>query len=479
MIPDSPDQHRSHQYGPLAKMQNDSITRASKLVRAVRKRLTTRATQRLMRKGFWGIADHGLVSLTNFITMVLVARVVSPAEFGMYSLAYTVLLFVNSLQSALIVQPHAVLGVRRAKEEYIGYTTDTGWLQVAFTIIASSIILAIAVIGFRLEWWVGPMLLALAPAAAAWQLQHFVRRVMYTTSRISGAFMNDLISYGGQIVGMVVLWQVDLVTPVTAILTLAATSACAFLVGLWQIRSDLDWTFTPTRIKATLDENWSFGKWLLGGHIAFWTSGQVYPLLAAGLVSVTATGIMRAAQTIIGPTNVLMSSIDPVFGPTASRTYASQGLPALRRILSRLHLLILSTVGMYCIAVAAFAEQIFDVIYGPEYGQYGWVLIVVALTTLVSSLRMPIKIGLKALLQTNAIFQTYLASSAVNLTLGLAIVHLFGFKGVALGLILNSIVIQVMLTRFQKQFLYDGERPSLPRVFRLPFPMKTARHEHS
>src|SRR5690606_30526418 len=128
-----------------------------------------------------------------FATMVLVARVVSPREFGLYALTYTGLLFLNSMQSALVVQPHSVLGARRSGSEYVTYTTDTGLFLLGFATLIAMIALIAASVASALGWSVAPMLFTLVPATAAWQLQEFVRRAMYTRSNIRGAFLNDLV----------------------------------------------------------------------------------------------------------------------------------------------------------------------------------------------------------------------------------------------------------------------------------------------
>ena len=49
----------------------------------------------------------------------------------------------------------------------------------------------------------GPMLMAIVPSIVAWQLQEFVRRVMYTEGRFAAAFWNDVVSYGGQLLVVV------------------------------------------------------------------------------------------------------------------------------------------------------------------------------------------------------------------------------------------------------------------------------------
>ena len=410
----------------------------------------------LLRKGAWALADQVLMTGTNFFTMVLVARTISPREFGLYSLAYTGLLFANSIQSALIIQPHTTLGAPRPREAYRTYTTDTAWLQIALAIV-TTIIVALLGIAMHIQGlWIAPAIIALASAAPAWQLQEFARRALYVRSRVRSAFMNDLLSYGGQLGLLSILTLKGDVDPVTAILAMAVTSAAAALMGAWQIRDQIEWTLRRPELRITARENWSFGKWLLGGDLAYWTSGQIYPLFAAAFVSVTATGLMRAAQTIIGPTNVLMNSLDPLFSPRAARAYARGGLGELRGVISGLQLLVAILMGSYCVMVAVFAQPIFSLVYGPEYARHSWMLSVVATAALIASLRSPIRIGLKALHQPRAVFSSYLASSLTNLTLGVLIVRWYGMAGLAIGLMLNSLVLQAMFWHYQRKLLGGG-----------------------
>lgn len=407
----------------------------------------------LLRKGVWALADQALISATNFATMVLVARVLTPREFGLYSLAYTGLLFTNSVQSSLVTQPHASLGAPRAGSAYVSYTTDTAWLQAGFGLLTALVVLGVGMALHVRDLWIAPMVIALAPAALAWQLQEFVRRAMYVTTHLGGAFVNDVVSYGGQLALLVGLWQQDMLTPVTAILAIAGTSAAAFVLGAWQVRDQLDRSLFRPQLRATLRENWLFGKWLLGGNLAFWTSGQLYPIVAAALVSVSATGLMRAAQTILGPTTVVVTALDSLFSPRAARSYARGGLEELRTSLARMETLVTIAIGTYCLVVAVFAKPIFGLVYGPEYARQSWMLTVVALATLLASLRLPVRIGLKAIRQTNAIFHSYGASSAVNLTLGVLIVQRYGTIGLGVGLMLNSLVLQAVTWHYQRKWL--------------------------
>lgn len=57
----------------------------------------------------WSVVDQSFVSASNFLAIYLLAQAMAPAEFGVFMLAYTGLLFMTSLQNAFITEPHNYL----------------------------------------------------------------------------------------------------------------------------------------------------------------------------------------------------------------------------------------------------------------------------------------------------------------------------------------------------------------------------------
>src|SRR4029079_2838125 len=92
----------------------------------------------------WALADQGLISLSNFATLILLARGLSRSDFGAFVLAYTALILLNGIQSALITQPHNVLGQAHLGTGYRRYTTSTAAFQVAFALTAAALVVAAA-----------------------------------------------------------------------------------------------------------------------------------------------------------------------------------------------------------------------------------------------------------------------------------------------------------------------------------------------
>jgi O-antigen/teichoic acid export membrane protein len=398
----------------------------------------------LLRKGVWALADQGLISATNFVMTVLVARALSPRDFGLYALMFTALLFLNNVQSALVSQPHTMRGAPLSGQEFVGFTTTTAWTQVMLSCVGAFVIALIGSVGLWRGWGAAPLLFACASATAAWQMQEFVRRILYIRSKVSAAFLNDVVSYFGQLLLVLLLWRTERLTTVSATVAIAVTSLLGAILGAWQVRAYLGGRPAWTAFRTTATSNWNFGKWLLGGHIATWMSGRLYPILAAGMISVATTGAMKAVQTILGPMNVLVFALDPLLGPMAARRHAAGGVPALRAYIGKIQWFMLLTVGLYCLLVSIFARPILDLVYADQYTDYAWLLVVMAINYTFIALRGPMALALTVLGETSSVFRIHLLSCVVNLTLGIAVVYVFRLPCIGIGILINGIVLQAI-----------------------------------
>ena len=61
-------------------------------------------------RGVLAILDQGLISGSNFVVAILLARWLTPKEYGTYALAFEVFLFMAALYGSLILEPMSVFG---------------------------------------------------------------------------------------------------------------------------------------------------------------------------------------------------------------------------------------------------------------------------------------------------------------------------------------------------------------------------------
>lgn len=395
----------------------------------------------------WAIADQVLISGTNFVTMILLARGLnSAAAFGAFVLVHSILLFSNSIQSALVTQPHNVLGVSRHGADYVRYTSTSAVNQLAIVLGFSGLVSIAWGFSIFLGWEVAPLLLAMVPAVFAWQFQEFMRRVLYTECRTSMAFAIDAIAYGGQTVAIALFWWRGGLTGSLALYSIAGASTIAAVVGLWQLRRSLDWVFDFNITK----ENWHFGKWLAGGYIVGnWCSSQLLIFLAAALLGTWAAGVLRAIHTIFGPMRILAQALSTSLPIRLATTLEHRGPLAFRRDVAYTFLVMTPLLGIYCLFVGLLSGHILTSVFGNKYAGNEYVLMLYAASAFVSYLCIVFAATLRATRRTKQIFMCELYATCIVVPLGAVLIPWLGIYGVVLGMMATDVL---LLSLFYKTY---------------------------
>lgn len=393
----------------------------------------------------WGFADQAVISASNFILMVLLARQLGPQSFGMFTLAYTMLLFANSMQSALFTQPHNVLGATHKGDEYIRYTSATFVSQVAFSLLAGLVIAVAGLAAVNVGYSFGPLLFAVACATVVWQIQEYCRRVFYTQGELVNAFSNDVVTYGGQVLVVVGLWWWGGLTANTAIYAVAASSLAGSMLGMWRLRrvvlKPLDW---PT-IRVFVGENWVFGRWLAGSQIMYWASGHLYPVLTAGYVGAAATGGLRATVNFLAPTHILTRTVESVTVPKTARAYRNAGSRGVSTQIKRMVIPTGCVLGFYLILVSVFREALVQMFLGDQYREYAWLVLIYSMFYGLAYFSTTASIILRSMGKTVPVFVAFTISTVLVLTLGIFAVSKWGLEGSAAGMIFHQVVLNCVL----------------------------------
>jgi O-antigen/teichoic acid export membrane protein len=400
------------------------------------------STLQWLRGHTWGLFDQVLISGTNFATMVLTARILHLGAFGDFTLVYSALLFANIFQSTLITQPHNVLGASLKRGAYRRYTTGAALGQIAMVLIEALVAGLVAAGAYAVGWHFAPLLLALPGAIVGWQCQEFVRRVLYTEGRLAAAFFNDILSYGGQALATVALWWTGTLTGPLALHVLAGTSALGALLGAWQLRHSL---CRRPRLGRAARENWRFGKWLVGAELlGYCSSIQMYLYIAAVLLGSVATGELKAAQILFGPTRVVAFFLGTVLPIRFARAIAGGGRAALRRQLRGMCLLVAPAAGIYCLAMALAAGPLLHLVYGADYDGSPTVLVLYAGSAFISYLQMVLSAALTGSRNTRYIFAGSVCGAVIAVTLSWMFIKVLGVNGAMITMMLATAMVTLV-----------------------------------
>ncbi|MGH8640905.1 MAG: oligosaccharide flippase family protein [Burkholderiales bacterium] len=422
-----------------------------------------RAMGKLRRAG-WALADQCVVSAANFFTIYLFALCLEPSVFGAFMLAYTGLLLLTNLQSALVVQPHNVLGAALPQPEYQRFT---GALVLAQLISCAAACALLAVAGWliaRVHAPAGNLLLVLAVVVVPWMAQDFVRRVLYTRGESRAAAINDGVTYGLRLVGALLLvGAAGTATAVSALWVLGLTSAMGVLVGLWQLRHHvrMGGRGSLAGVARTWREAWDFGKWLTAQNAMLWFGSQGHAWVVGILLGAEQVGLYRAATHLANVMNPVFQTAFSYLPSRGSRAYHAGGVAGLSQWVKRVSWALLLPVLPFVVVLAGFPGQVLELAYGGKYAGTNLALIL-GLATIGQCIlysKFPFDIGLLALRSTKSIFYVYLIPVALLLTAGTALIYFLGIVGVPLsGILINSALLAATWLAYRKRVM-RGEAP--------------------
>lgn len=375
-----------------------------------------------------------MVSGVNFLTGVLFARYLGLEEFGRFTLAWMAVLFINSLQYAVIISPMMSIGPKQdetRRSDYYGAVI----LQQLFFAGGSCVLLAAGVRASQFlfpEWRVQPLGWPLASALATFQLQDFLRRYFFAQDRAGLAFLNDCVSYVGQLLLLIILFRASLLDAGKVLWLIAGTSGAAVVLGICFLG--------PCRISGQAlhqvsGQHWHFAKWILASAVLQWTSGNFFLVAAGKMLGPALVGAIRAAQNIVGVIQILFLATENVVPGQAAKAYAIKGIEGL---LGYLHRFAwwggLITVSIALIA-GVFADFWLALLYGNAYAGHAFIVRWFSIIYVIAFFVSPLTAGLRALEQTRVFFTSCLWTGIFSVVMAYPLIFFFGISGVMIGLL--------------------------------------------
>jgi len=404
----------------------------------------------------WGLGDQGVASGTNFLTLILLARVLAPSDFGYFVLAFTLLQLATILQTALFTRPHNVLGAARRGDAYRDYTRTAAVAQLAF---AAALALFVTLGAGAAQLGGVPhalVFLATAPAIATWQLQEFGRRVLYTEERLSAAFANTALTYGGQVGALLLLRHVEALTAESALVALALASLAGSALAVLQLRSSLSGTLD----RSCLRDNWDIGRWLAGADVSYWLSTNFYVYLAAVVIGPVASAVLKAAQTLLGPISVFQGFFLNYLPVRFSRALGQHPEEPRLRVMGALTVVTSVTV-VYCLAVGVLAGPVLRYVYGDEYAEHAATVRIFGVYYVLLAVSLVIVAVLSARRLTHRIFVAHTVGALLSLVVAWPLLETLGPSGAVVGMIISWTASTSMLWRTHR---VSARGESLPRV---------------
>jgi O-antigen/teichoic acid export membrane protein len=279
-----------------------------------------------------------------------------------------------------------------------------------------------------------------------WQMQEYLRRMLYTRGFVFKAVINSVIANGVRLAIMIYLVDQGTLSGVSGLEAIAWGAFVALFPSFWFTRQF--WSRELENLKVTWRRNWDFGQWLLGSTLTNWVAVEFYPILTAGLISFAAAGAYRALQNLVAPIHLLLRAVDTFLTPRAANLYGKNGQAALSRTLRSVYLALgLPILGILILAMV-FSEEILFLIYGDAYLEYSKGVVLMALFYALMFAYWPLQSIFKAAQLSRPIFIANVLAIISMFTVGIWAIVNWGVYGTILGQVVNALVINLVLWGF-------------------------------
>lgn len=380
------------------------------------------------------LADQAFISGVNFLSTVLLARFLGIEEFGRFTLAWMVVLFANSLQSAAIIQPMLSIGPKQpegdARAYYGAVLVQQGVAAgIAFTVV---LVGAEASAVAQPSWGIGNLAVPLAVTLLAGQVQDFLRRYFFVRGRTATAVVSDGIRYLSQLILLYVVANIfssGLTVPMALwIMAAAATLGTVPAAGCYD-----ELTWGTEVLQQTITRHWNMSKWLLPSALMHWTTAQAFIIMAGGVLGAATVGMLRAAMAVVGIVHIVYLGMENFAPIHAAQVFHRQGSRALRRYLKGLTWKAGSAVLLLLLIINLNATSITRLMFGTDYTELGPFLLAFSMIYFVALLNVILGVWALAIESTRVVFVSLAAMTAVTLVAAYPFVVFAGVAGALSG----------------------------------------------
>lgn len=381
-------------------------------------------------------ADQAMVSGVNFLVGIALTRWLGIEAYGLFSLAWMVVLFVSGIQQSFIIAPLYALTAKQNNKE--GWLASISMSQLLFSLICIPLSIIIVEFAFYAhpEWKVQGLSLIIGLLVGVYTLNDFFRRQLFTRQKNLEVLFLDCIGFGLQIIFLAILNHAHQLSLSSALQSILAAQFLSLMVYIIRFKP----LFSFNSLKDTFVALWVYSRYLLATSILQWSSGNYFIIVSATLLGPTAVGIVKIIQNLMGLLHIIFLALENLVPLKAASILNSGGENALFHYLKKTFVLLLIPILALISILQVFHEEIIGLVYGKVSEEVGGLLIAFSIIYLMVYLGTFFRFAIRTLEKNQLIFRSYLLTTAFSLILAKPIVSYWGVAGVIIGLAATQLI---------------------------------------
>jgi len=419
------------------------------------------------RKISYTLFDQGFFSGANFLVSLLLARYVNASVYGVFSITYSIFLFLSGIYNSLVLEPINVLGPKKHDNDLLAYKRQSIKLHFLITSLLTILGLLCTFILWELKIQPDYVKVSFFISLSFPFILFFwlARQCAYLETKPKSAFYGSLIYasiYIGFFLVLVFTHKIQ-VSYIFIIMAFASTIGGLFVFRQLGVNSSKIIISQFFRIPFILQENWSFGKWILFASIAYGMSSLIYSPLIGVVLGVEQAGVFRGMQNFFMPFTQIVTALSLLVTPFLSRKRFKSTEAQFRKVISLLIWASLLVSAIYSGLIILIAHPMIKLVYNNLiYDQNIWIIPYIGLSTILTALDSALGVLNRVKERPFIVFYGKIAGAIAVLAISIPLVINFQMKGALIGLNISLFV--EGLTLFLFGDLFNKKLDKLPAI---------------
>ncbi len=398
-------------------------------------------------KGSLALLDQGLISGSNFLIGILLARWLVPEQYGAYALAFSIFLFAAGFHNALLLEPMSVFGPASYSKCLPAYLGKLLGLHSALVLLLASLVGAgVAILHYST--------LGRGLAAPLWGVCIATPTILFFWLCRRAAYVKLAPSLAAGGASAYCLAVISLLLAAKAlgwlsgfaaflIQAVAATAAGGLLLIF--LRPRLASQSGPSGSEVAR-QHWRYGRWAVGTQFVYWLSGNAYYVIVAAFVRMEDVAALRALQNFTLPFSQFLSALSLLVLPWASAKFAEEGGQGFERRIRQITLLFVGGASAYLVVLWLLGGRIMATLYAGRYNDFAYLLPLVAAPVIVLAASQGSTIAVQAMQAPAEVFLAYSVSGTLTILAGVALARYWGLTGALIGILTSSLGFCIVIT---------------------------------
>jgi len=390
---------------------------------------------RWVSKGGLAILDQGLISGSNFLVSILLARWLTPDQYGAYAIAFGIYMMLTLVYQSLVLEPFGVFGGSLFSGNLRGYVRTLASIHVALSVtIFSALVIAWAVSHYvSAGSAVTGALAGIAFACPCLMLFALARRCFYVELSPAPAAAGAFIYSAVVLAGLYFVNQRALLSPFVAFVLLGSGALITGIVLMFGAHSKLSGSGEPPSVRQAWGRHWRYGRWALAATIAGWLPSYIYFPLLSTFTGMAESGQLKALMNLTLPFEQMRGALVMLVLPYAARVAGQGGKAGARALGTRLTWA--SAIGaiMYWAVIIPLQKPVFHLLYSDRYLEVVYLLPALALGQIFWSSTFGPSLALRAMESPESVFLGLGIATVASLAIGVPATWMWGLKGAIWG----------------------------------------------